>query len=130
MSRLLKQALVEGIVRITVRVPTGVHPDLEERLQDLFGLEDVVVVDVSLDDDEQVARELGAAAAFYLESTVQSGDVIGISSWSATLLSMVDALHPVATVRNTRVVQILGGVGDPAAAGHATHLIRRLGQLL
>jgi len=129
-SRLLKQALDEGIVRITVRVPTGTHPDLEERLQARFGLEDAAVVDVTFDDDDQVARELGAAAAFYVESTVRSGDVIGISSWSATLLAMVDALHPVTTVRDTRVVQILGGVGDPAAAGHATHLIRRLAQLL
>jgi DNA-binding transcriptional regulator LsrR (DeoR family) len=129
-SRLLKQALDEGIVRITVRVPTGTHPDLEERLQSQFGLEDAVVVDVTDDGDEQVVRELGAAAAFYVESTVRSGDVIGISSWSATLLAMVDALHPVATIRDTRVVQILGGVGDPAAAGHATHLIRRLAQLL
>ena len=129
-SRLLKQALDEDIVRITVRVPTGTHPDLEERLQERFGLDDAVVVDVTLDDDEQVARELGTAAAFYLESTVRSGDVIGISSWSATLLHMVDALRPVTTVRDTRVVQILGGVGDPSAAGHATHLIRRLAQLL
>ncbi|MBA3891828.1 MAG: sugar-binding transcriptional regulator [Gemmatimonadaceae bacterium] len=129
-SRLLKQALDEGIVRITVRVPTGTHPDLEERLQKQFDLEDAVVVDVSFDDDDQIARELGSAAAYHLESTVQSTDVIGISSWSATLLAMVDALHPVAGVRDTRVVQILGGVGDPAAAGHATHLIRRLAQLV
>jgi len=129
-SRLLKQALEEGIVRITVRVPTGTHPDLEERLQQRFGLHDAVVVDVSLDDDDQVAREIGTAAAFYLESTVRSGDVIGISSWSATLLAMVDALHPVKTVSDTKIVQILGGVGDPAAAGHAGHLIRRLAQLL
>ena len=114
-SRLLRQALDEGIVRITVRVPTGTHPDLEERLQQRFGLEDAVVVDVTPDGDELVARELGTAAAFYLESTVRSGDVIGISSWSATLLAMVDSLDPVPTVRDTKVVQILGGVGDPAA---------------
>lgn len=129
-SRLLKQALDEGIVRITVRAPTGTHPDLEERLQARFSLEDAVVVDVSSDDEEPIVRELGMAAAFYLESTVRTGDVIGISSWSATLLAMVDALHPVTAVHDTTVVQILGGVGDPSAEGHATHLIRRLGQLL
>lgn len=129
-SRLLKQALDEGIVRISVRAPTGTHADLEERLHARFSLEDAVVVDVSSDDDEPIARELGMAAAFYLESTVRTGDVIGISSWSATLLAMVDALHPVTAVRDTKVVQILGGVGDPSAEGHATHLIRRLGQLL
>ena len=129
-SRLLKQALDEGIVMISVRAPSGVHPDLEERLVLAFGLRDAVVVDVSGDEEERVARELGSAAAYYLESTVRSGEVIGISSWSATLLAMVEAMHPVANVRDTRVIQILGGVGDPAAAGHATHLIRRLAQLV
>lgn len=130
-SRLLKQALDEGIVRITVGAPVGTHLDQEERLEAQFGLQDVVVVDVTGDgDEEQLVRAIGAAAAFHVESTVRSGDVVGISSWSATLLAMVDALHPVAGVRDIRVVQILGGVGDPAASGHATHLIRRLAQLV
>ncbi len=61
---------------------------------------------------------------------MRSGDVIGVSSWSATLLAMVDAMHPVAGVRGTQVVQILGGGGDPAAEGHATHLVRRMAHLL
>jgi DNA-binding transcriptional regulator LsrR (DeoR family) len=130
-SRLLKQALDEGIVVITVRAPVGTHPDLEERLGAVFGLRDVVVVDVGADSsEEQTARELGSAAAYYLESTVRTGDVIGISSWSATLLAMVQAMHPVTTVRDTRVIQILGGVGDPAAAGHATQLIQQLAHLV
>jgi DNA-binding transcriptional regulator LsrR (DeoR family) len=130
-SRLLRQALDEGIVMITVRAPTGTHPDLEERLAAAFGLRDSVVVEVGGDEGEdRIARELGSAAAYYLESTVRSGDVIGISSWSATLLAMVQAMHPVAAVRDTQVVQILGGVGDPAAAGHATHLIRQLAHLV
>ena len=44
---------------------------------------------------DHVTRELGDAAAYHLEPTVRSGDVIGVSSWSATLLAMVDAMHPV-----------------------------------
>jgi DNA-binding transcriptional regulator LsrR (DeoR family) len=130
-SRLLKQALDEGIVRITVGAPVGTHVDLEERLEARFGLQDVIVVDVTGDgDEEQLVRSIGAAAAFYVETTVRSGDVVGISSWSATLLAMVDSLHPVAGVRDVKVVQILGGVGDPAASGHAIHLLRRLAQLV
>jgi DNA-binding transcriptional regulator LsrR (DeoR family) len=43
---------------------------------------------------------------------------------------MVDAMHPVSGVKDARVVQILGGGGDPAAEGHATHLVRRLANLL
>jgi DNA-binding transcriptional regulator LsrR (DeoR family) len=129
-SRLLKAAQDEGIVRISVRAPSGTNPELEEALEACFGLLEAEIVDISRDDDGAAVRELGAAAAFQIESTVRSGDVIGVSSWSATLLSMVDAMHPVTGVRDTRVVQILGGGGDPAAEGHATHLVRRMADLL
>jgi len=37
-SRLLKRAEAEGIVRITVTAPAGTHPDLEEGLQAAYGL--------------------------------------------------------------------------------------------
>jgi DNA-binding transcriptional regulator LsrR (DeoR family) len=129
-SRLLKQAQDEGIVRISVRPPSGANPDLEDALQERFGLREVEVVDISRDDDDEAVRELGAAAAYHVETTVRSGDLIGVSSWSATLLSLVEAMHPVSGVRDVRVVQILGGGGDPAAEGHATHLVRRAADLL
>lgn len=129
-SRLLKGAQDEGIVRISVRAPMGTNPDLEHALQERFGLTEVEVVDISRDDGDAAVRELGSAAAFLMETTVRSGDVIGVSSWSATLLAMVDAMHPVSGVKDVRVVQILGGGGDPAAEGHATHLVRRLADLL
>ncbi len=129
-SRLIKGAQDEGIVRISVRAPSGTNPELEQALEARLGLAEVEVVDISRDDDAAAVRELGAAAAFQLETTVRSGDVIGVSSWSATLLAMVEAMHPVGGVSGTRVVQILGGGGDPAAEGHATHLVRRLAYLL
>jgi DNA-binding transcriptional regulator LsrR (DeoR family) len=129
-SRLLKGAQDEGIVRISVRAPSGTNPELEEALEARFGLAEAEIVDISRDDDVAAVRELGAAAAFHVESTVRSGDVIGVSSWSATLLAMVEAMHPVSGVHDTQVVQILGGGGDPAAEGHATHLVRRMAYLL
>jgi DNA-binding transcriptional regulator LsrR (DeoR family) len=129
-SRLLKGAQDEGIVRISVRAPSGTNPELEEALESRFGLAEAEIVDISRDDDVAAVRELGAAAAFHVETTVRSGDVIGVSSWSASLLAMVEAMHPVNGVRDTQVVQILGGGGDPAAEGHATHLVRRMAYLL
>jgi DNA-binding transcriptional regulator LsrR (DeoR family) len=129
-SRLLKQAQQEGIVRISVRPAHGANPELEALLEERFGLQDDEVVDISRDEDGAAVRELGAAAAYHLETTVRTGDVIGVSSWSATLLAMVDSMHPVKGITATKVVQILGGGGDPAAEGHATHLVRRLAALL
>ena len=128
-SRLLKRAEREGIVRITVSLPQGTHTEIEESLQSRFGLDDAVVVDC-LNDEAQIVRDLGAAAAFYLESTLKPSDTIGISSWSAALLHMVNAMHPSQRFKNNRVVQILGGVGSPNAEVHATQVTRRLADLI
>lgn len=128
-SRVLKRAEREGIVRITVSLPAGTHTEVEDALQARFGLDEAVVVDC-LEDEAQIAHDLGAAAAFYLENTLKPNDVIGISSWSAALLQMVNALHPSQRFKNNRVVQILGGVGSPNAEVHATQVTRRLADLI
>ena len=44
-SRLLKRAEKEGIVRITLSVPSGLHPELEDELQTRYGLREAIVVD-------------------------------------------------------------------------------------
>ena len=128
-SRLLKRAEQAGIVRIAVSVPSGAHPDLEEALQDQYGLKEAIVID-SIDDDEQIVRDLGPAAAYYVETTLRPHDVVGLSSWSAALLAMVDAMQPSARTAGVQVVQILGGVGNPSAEVHATHLTRRFANLV
>jgi DNA-binding transcriptional regulator LsrR (DeoR family) len=128
-SRVLKRAEREGIVRITVSLPSGTHTDIEDALQARYGLDEAVVVDC-FQDDSQISHDLGAAAAFYLENTLKPSDVIGISSWSAALLEMVNALHPSQRFKGTRVIQILGGVGSPNAELHATQVTRRLADLI
>ncbi|ONK09634.1 sugar-binding transcriptional regulator [Streptomyces sp. MP131-18] len=129
-SRLLSKAEQHGIVRITVSPPAGTHPELEGALQERYGLRLALVVEVGEDDEQRILPELGAAAAYYLEATLRSGDVIGISSWSASLLALVDHLHPAPGLAGVRVVQVLGGVGDPAAAEHATRLTDRMARVL
>ena len=129
-SRLLNQAKEEGIIRISINLPNGVYTELEEQLIKKFKLRDVIVVD-SLDDNENlIQRDVGAAAAYYLESIIRPNEVIGISSWSATLLELVDSLQPIQRKQGVKVVQILGGVGNPAVEAHATRLTSRMAQLV
>ena len=128
-SRLLQRAQREGMVRITLSFPSSTHTDVEEELQSRFGLQEAIVVEC-LEDDDQLAHDLGAAAACYMETTLKPNDIIGISCWSAALLAMVDAMRPMQRWKTTRVVQILGGVGSPDAEVHATQLTRRLANLL
>lgn len=129
-SRLLKKATEVGIIRTVVVTPDGVYADLEERVEQAFDLEDVVVVDTDSDNsDAAIMRALGAAAAVYLEETLTGGDRIGISSWSSTLLSMVDSMQPRPRKVADEVVQVLGGLGAVAAQATATRLTGRLAQL-
>ena len=129
-SRLLNRSKEEGIIRISVNLPNGVYTELEEVLVKKFGLRDVIVVDSLDDNDGMIQRDLGAAAAYYLESAIRPNEVIGISSWSATLLSLVEALHPIPRKPDVKVVQILGGVGNPSVEAHAARLTSRMAQLV
>jgi DNA-binding transcriptional regulator LsrR (DeoR family) len=128
-SRLLKRAEKEGIVRTTLTMPPGLHQELEDALTSGYGLREAIVVD-TVDQEEQIVRDLGAAAGFYLETTLTRRDIIGISSWSAALLAMVEAMHPSSRPSGANVVQILGGIGSPSAEIHATQLTRRLAHLV
>lgn len=129
-SRLLKRAEEERIVHITVSMPAGVYAELEEAIQHRYGLKEVIVADCSEDEDAYILRAIGAAAAFYIENTLKKNEIIGISSWSSTLLYMVDAMRPINRQLNAEVVQILGGVGNPGAQIHATRLNERLARLV
>ena len=128
-SRRLKRAEAEGIVRVVVTHPSGTHPELEEGLQEKYGLREAMVVETATR-EEALLRDLGAAAGYYLETTLKRGDVVGLSSWSATLLAMVDSMRSLPRSTGSSVVQILGGVGSPEAEVHAAHLTQRLAKLV
>jgi len=129
-SRLLKRALNEQVVRITISPPQGAYTKLEDAIQSRYQLRDVMVADALDESEAEILRSIGSTAAFYLETTLEPGETVGISSWSETLLAMVDALTPLARPSGSRVVQILGGIGNPGAGVHATHLTRRLAACL
>lgn len=130
-SRLLKTANDQKIVKTSVSIPVGVYSDMEEEIEEKYGLKEVVIADApSKSNEKEILRSIGSAASYYLETTLSKGEVIGISSWSTTLLAMVNAMQPINNVKNTKVVQILGGMGNPAAETHASHLIKRLSSLV
>lgn len=124
-SRLLRQASELGIVRTTVSLPSGVYTDMEEELEARYGLLDSVIVDT----DGDTVRALGAAAATYLAETLTSGDIVGISSWSSTLLATVEAMRPKTGLAVKVVTQLVGGNGDPRVQVDATRLIDRFASL-
>lgn len=128
-SRMLKRAEQEEIVRTTVIPPPGTFADLETALRSRYGLVEAIVTDCSEDRDGAIMARIGEAAAHFLEVTLQQDEVIGVSSWSQTILRMVDNIHPFRHAKAKYVVQILGGMGDASVQTHATELTARLAKL-
>lgn len=128
-SRMLKKAQEEEIVRTTVVPPSGTYSELETALRDQFGLTEAIVVECSEDRDGAIMARIGEAAAHFLEATLQADEIIGVSSWSETILRMVDNIHPMKSGKAKYVVQTLGGMGDPRVQIHANQLTTRLARL-
>lgn len=128
-SRMLKRAEQEDIVRTTVIPPQGSFADLETAMRARFGLTEVIVVDATEDRDGAVMARIGEAAAHFLEVTLQQDEIIGVSSWSQTILKMVENIHPLKGAKAKYVAQILGGMGDASVQTHATQLTARLAKL-
>jgi DNA-binding transcriptional regulator LsrR (DeoR family) len=128
-SRLLKKAQEEQIIRTTIVPPSGTYVDMETSLREHFDLPEAIVVECSEDRDGPVMSRIGEAAAHFFEATLQPGEIIGVSSWSETILKMVDNIHPMKLGKAKYVVQTLGGMGDPTVQIHATQLTSRLAKL-
>lgn len=111
-SRLLAQAEEAGIVRTVVAVPPHSHSELEESLQDRYGVADVHVIEAVSNDETERMRDLAYAMAALLERIVFKAPTVGFTSWSRTQRLMVSALQPLRT-GTQRVVETLGDLGPP-----------------
>lgn len=129
-SRILKRAEDTGIVRITVSTPADVYTELESELCAQYGLKAAIVVHCEDDIDEMIVHHIGSAAAYYIETTIGRDEVVGLSSWSSALLAMVNAMHPLNKPTSAKVVQILGGVGNPSAEVYASRITERFANLV
>jgi DNA-binding transcriptional regulator LsrR (DeoR family) len=128
-SRMLKRAESEDIVRTSVIPPVGTYIEIETNLREKFNLPEAVVVECTEDRDGAIMARIGEAAAHLLEVTLAPGEIIGVSSWSQTIFKMVENIHPQKSAQAKYVVQTLGGMGDPSVQTHATQLTTRLARL-
>ncbi|MCB1832947.1 MAG: helix-turn-helix domain-containing protein, partial [Geminicoccaceae bacterium] len=74
-SRMLKKAQEEEIVRTTVVSPSGTYTDLAAELRNRFDLPEAIVVECTEDRIGAVMARIGEAAAYFLETTLQSGEI-------------------------------------------------------
>jgi DNA-binding transcriptional regulator LsrR (DeoR family) len=127
-NRLLKRALREGMVEVTIRTPLRHLFDLESRLKAIFGLADAVVIPRIDEDASGWPYTLGAAGASHLLDHVRDGDIIGIGGGTA-VHAVVQAMTSQRGY-DVEVVPVLGAVQGQATTDVndlAAQLAERLG---
>jgi DNA-binding transcriptional regulator LsrR (DeoR family) len=128
-SRLMQEAIDTGIVKITITQEPSGFTTFENQLETKFDLLEAVVVDVTdPENPDQVARDLGVAAAEYFSRLVQDGDNVGFT-WGLTLAAMVENIKP-EKKSNVTILQMVGGLGEPGSDSHATGLVSRAAMAL
>jgi DNA-binding transcriptional regulator LsrR (DeoR family) len=120
-SRYLKRARDESIVRIEIQRPPRPTEQLEREVADRLGLARVVVVPPG----EDAVTSVAVAAAEHLSGLLRSRARLGVS-WGNTLGAVVRHLRAGSVTRLT-IAQLAGGLDDssPGIQGH--DLVRSLG---
>ncbi len=124
-SRYLKRARDEGIVRVEIHRPRSLHGDLALELAQTFSLKRAVVVagDPGAASFQSVAR----AAAEYVNSQLVNGMRLGLS-WGRMLSAAIHLLPP-GTVSDLDISMLHGGVGSAGAGIQGAELARHIASL-
>ena len=124
-ARILETAVRDGIVRISIDIPPEVDLDLSQKLEQRFGLRQVLVVRTEEDGTlDAMRRMLGRACASLLAGRLSGTDLLGVS-WGRTLHALTDVLPP---LPHAGVVQMVGSVPTADLNIHSLELVRRLSE--
>jgi deoxyribonucleoside regulator len=122
-SRYLKRARDEGIVRIEIRAPVPEEAGLGLALADRYGIARAVVVP----GEEPSLEDVTNAAADHVAGLLRSGIRLGVS-WGQTMATMVHRLTP-GIVSDLDIAQMSGGTGSTTPGVQGSEIVRYLAQL-
>lgn len=125
-SRLLGYARETGLVEITVHSPQEARSQLEERLEERFGITAHVVPIPARTGEAERLQRTARVAAGVLAAAVRSNLTIGIA-WGATLSAVVRHL-PGRPMHDVHVVQMNGALNlHTSGLSYAGELLGRFG---
>lgn len=125
-SRLLRMARREGIVRIGIVDPFATVEQVAVRLAETFHLRQAVIVAGEGLSGDLLHRRLGFAGAEYVQRILEHGDVVGMG-WGRTLHAVVRAVDTARTVA-IQVFPLIGGMGQISPSFQVNDLARGLAQ--
>lgn len=123
-SRILAAARNKGIVKIIVDNPLkDDYIQLEKEIESKFGLKEVIIVD-SGNDAKETKRNLGKAAAEYIQRIMKDGQIIGVT-WGTTLKEIPQFVEN-DRKRKVTFIPMLGGIGEAEIDIHPNQIALQL----
>ncbi|MEZ3435331.1 MAG: sugar-binding transcriptional regulator [Lachnospiraceae bacterium] len=126
-SKLLNEARRRGIVKIEINDPIMTESRMERSIRKYFGLDRVIIVPKV--QEVGALRQVGEAAARYLDSIIRSGDVIGFS-WGETVYECVKALSRREDLQDIVAVQMCGGVSNVKKNVYVSEITKVFSEML
>jgi len=128
-SRLLTAAEDRRIVRKVVVPPKGLFSEMERGIEEKFGLTQVHIIDGEGESQNQLTESLGISLASVFEVLPLESKTIGFTSWSRAMREFANSLSSLPRAGAERIVEMLGGVGEPALQHQATSATEKLASL-
>lgn len=125
-NRMLKKALENNIVEIKINDVDKYNVELENKLEEKFGLKQIVIA--SSIDENDIFKSLGIAGGEYLDQLFSKGDIVG-ATWGRTISEVVKHLSPNREL-GISAVQMIGGLNIANENLQADEITRTIGKKL
>lgn len=122
-NRLLKRALLEGVVEIRVHGCKETNVKLESELEGKYGINEAVVVE----DGDNGA--LGSALVAYLQNIVQEGQSVGVA-YGSTLAQIHWCASNTKRTMDISVIQLFGGLNADNASYRPDAIVNKMASIL
>ena len=131
-SRLLKKARQQRIVSVTIENPLPFQIEEESFLEKHLNLREAIVVPRQNQSEQDIIREVGAAAADHLLRLIRDNMIIAVGQ-GTTMRAVVDRVKNTAittSLRNLTFVPVVGGLTKASPETHTNFLAREMANAL
>lgn len=125
-SRLLQEARDKGIVKIEIQSTDNRRFELEQKLKEIYRLDDAIVVTSYSMKEENQLKSIGKAAASFLVQSASEQITIAFSM-GRTLRNVANHVETDRKI-NCHIVPITGGIGHVNPEVHANEICRRVAE--
>lgn len=126
-NQIINSLVEQNIVSINIHGYERDNIEIETKIEEKFGLKEVIVV-TDYGESETVVKKVANVAAQYLDEVIQQGDIIGVS-WGQTLAEVIEQMS-FKKKSNCKVIQMMGAQNIEQPVEKADEIARGMAERL